>query len=194
MFTFSFYLSAVKAGGVQSTLEHCHWNVNLANLCYSVVMCLYTESPCALFPTGLGHGTGLSSELYIFDLSEIMCQYYFWSSKSLTTWTNHEAKEESCTHHHHQQTERGFRKNDQKNNGTQEEYWQWGGNHKHWVEEPSGRRASARQYLYWRFSVSALWYIVIGIAAQSCCFNENLAVPSKSQAMEIYLPSGARFE
>ena len=104
-----------------------------------------TESPCALFLTGLGHRTGLSSKLHIFDLSEIMCQYYFWTSPSLTKWKNHKAEEEiSQPSTNPQQTERGFRNNDQKND-SQEEYWQWSINLTHRAEEPSGERASARQ-------------------------------------------------
>ena len=76
-----------------------------------------------------------------------MCQYYFWISPSLTTRKNREAEEEiSPTSTNTQQTERGFRKNDQKNDDTQEEYWPWSITLKHRADEPSGIRASARQY------------------------------------------------
>ena len=115
-----------------------------------MVLCLEITSPYSITmcnTTILIKTLGRIFHSYFIDSGlPLVCQYYFWISPSLTTRKNCEAEEEiSSASTNSQQTESGFRKNNQKNDDTQEEYWQWSIILKHRAEEPSGRRASARQ-------------------------------------------------
>ena len=107
--------------------------------------CLWLNKPesnwittCALLQTGhlwnLDKETRLSSELHLFDWSEIMLKHCFWPPTSLTPRSHKEAEEEIHRQHQTHQPEHRFRRNKTRSDNTQEKY----------------RHEAAASYIKWR--------------------------------------------